>query len=130
MDTIMELAMQLGKAIKADARVQRMDAASAKYKEDAELQQKVQEYNVQTMAMTAEYKKPEKDMELIHAIEMRINTLYDEISALPVMAEYHAAEEAVQALMQEVNAEITFHVTGERPSNCTHDCSTCSGCHS
>ena len=29
--------------------------------------------------------------------------------------------------MQEVNAEITYNITGQRP--CSHDCSTCGGCH-
>ncbi len=129
MNAIMELAAKLGEAIKEDARVQRLQAAEAAYQSDKELAVKVQEYNVQTMAMTAEYKKPEKDMELIHAIEQRINILYDEISNLPVMTEYNAANEAFGALMSEVNAEINFHVTGKRPDNCTHDCSTCSGCH-
>lgn len=129
MDRIMELAQELGKAIKEDARIKRMEAATEAYKADADLQYKVAEYNVQTMALTAEYKKEEKDMEVIHAIEARINALYDEIGALPVMVEYNAAQEAVNAFMNEVNAEITFHVTGEKPSNCTHDCSTCAGCH-
>ena len=129
MNTIMELAAKLGDAIKEDERVQRLKAAEGAYNADKMLAVKVQEYNVQTMAMTAEYKKPEKDMELIHAIEQRINVLYDEISTLPVMLEYTAANEAYQALMREVNAEINFHVTGKRPDNCTHDCSTCAGCH-
>ncbi|MCQ2421215.1 MAG: YlbF family regulator [Clostridia bacterium] len=129
MNKIMELAQLLGKAIKEDEAVKRMEAATEAYKADADLQYKVAEYNVQTMALTAEYKKPEKDMEVIHAIETRINTLYDEIAALPVMVEYNAAQEGVNALMNEVNAEITFHVTGEKPSSCTHDCSTCAGCH-
>ena len=28
-----------------------------------------------------------------------------------------------------VNEEIKYCITGERPSDCTHDCSTCKGCH-
>ena len=90
-------------------------------------------YYVQTLALTEEYKKDEKDMEVIHAIEMRINTLYEEISKLPVLIEYNEAQEAVNTFMNCVNEEITFQITGERPSDeasgCTHDCSTCKGCH-
>lgn len=131
MDRIMELAGELGRAIKEDERLKRMNAATEAYKNDAELQYKTAEYNVQTMALTEEYKKEDKDMEVIHAIEQRINTLYDEIAALPVMIEYNAAQEAVNAFMNCVNEEITFQITGERPSEsgCTHDCSTCKGCH-
>ena len=29
----------------------------------------------------------------------------------------------------DVNGEIRFCITGERPETCTHDCSTCAGCH-
>ena len=35
---------------------------------------------------------------------------------------------AMNKLMTEVNAEIKFCITGER-EDCTHDCSTCRGCH-
>ena len=126
---IMELAGQLGDLIKEDERLKRMNAATEAYQADADLQYKLAEYNVQTLALTEEYKKPEKDMEVIHAIETRINALYDEIAALPVMVEYNAAQEAVNQFMNEVNAQITYHITGEKPSSCTHDCSTCGGCH-
>lgn len=128
---IMELAAELGRAIKEDARLTRMNAATEAYKADADLQYKMAEYNVQTLALTEEYKKEEKDMEVIHAIEQRINALYEEITNLPVMIEYNAAQEEVNAFMNHVNEEITFQITGERPSDdaCTHDCSTCKGCH-
>ena len=133
MDRIMELAAELGRAIKEDARIKRMEAATEAYKNDTHLQYKMTEYNVQTIALTEEYKKDEKDMEVIHAIEMRINALYEEISKLPVLIEYNEAQEAVNTFMNCVNEEITFQITGERPSEetsgCTHDCSTCKGCH-
>ena len=85
MDRIMELAAELGRAIKEDARIKRMEAATEAYKNDSQLQYKMTEYNVQTIALTEEYKKEEKDMEVIHAIEMRINSLYEVISQLPIL---------------------------------------------
>ena len=36
---------------------------------------------------------------------------------------------AVLELMNAVNATITANITGETPSSCTHNCSTCGGCH-
>ena len=38
------------------------------------------------------------------------------------------AQNSLNNLMASVNAEIKFCITGERPSTCTHDCSTCGGC--
>ena len=129
MEKIMELASMLGDSIKESDEIKRLNAAEEAYKADPDLQRKVTEYNVQTLAMTEEYKKADKDMEVIDAIEKRINVLYQEITELPVMQEYTAAQEAVNGLMEKVNNEIQFRITGEKPSSCTHDCSTCGGCH-
>jgi cell fate (sporulation/competence/biofilm development) regulator YmcA (YheA/YmcA/DUF963 family) len=65
----------------------------------------------------------------MESIQNRINELYDQIMAAPVYVELLEAQEAVNELMNAVNNTITFAITGEMPSNCTHDCSTCGGCH-
>ena len=35
----------------------------------------------------------------------------------------------VNELMNAVNQTIMTQITGEEPSGCTHNCSTCGGCH-
>lgn len=122
---IMELATQLGQKIKEDVRVQRMHDVTDQYEKDEALQAKIAEYNAQSQALTDAYRAPEQDREMIAAIESRIQTLYDEIVQNPVYVSYNEATEAVNTLMQEVNGEITFQITGKRP--CTHDCSSCGG---
>lgn len=120
---VMELAAELGKKIKEDPRIIAMQAAEKAYSEDRALQTLMVEYNAQSTALTEEYKKPEKDTEFIKRIEARINELYHEITENPVMIEYQKTQEVVNAFMNEVNAEISYQITGERP--CTHDCSSC-----
>ena len=120
---VMELAAELGKKIKEDPRVVKMQAAEKAYAEDRALQTLMTEYNAQSTALTEEYKKPEKDTEFIQRIEARINELYHEITANPSMLAYQQAQEEVNEFMNEVNSEITFQITGERP--CSHDCSSC-----
>ena len=127
-EKILEYATLLGDAIKGTEEITRLSAAQQAYQSDEELKAKITEYQVQTAAMTEEYKKPEKDYEVIRAIEERVNSLYQEISELPVMIEYQAAQEAVNELMNLVNNQIQFRITGERPSSCTHNCETCGGC--
>ncbi len=122
---IMELAAELGKKIKDDPRITAMKAAEKAYEEDSKLRTLMVEYNAQSTALTEEYKKPEKDTEFIKRIEARINELYHEITENPKMIAYQEAQEAVNVLMNEVNSEISFQITGERP--CTHDCSSCGG---
>ncbi len=122
---VMELAAELGKKIKEDPRVVKMQAAEKAYAEDRALMTLMTEYNAQSTALTEEYKKPEKDTEFIQRIEARINELYHEITENPTMLAYQQAQEEVNVLMNEVNAEITYQITGERP--CSHDCSSCGG---
>ena len=122
---IMELATKLGQKIKEDVRVQRMHDVTDQYEKDEALQAKIAEYNAQSQALTDAYRAPEQDREMIAAIESRIQTLYDEIVQNPVYVSYNEATEAVNTLMQEVNGEITFQITGKHP--CTHDCSSCGG---
>lgn len=123
---ILELAAELGKMIKADPRIEELNRARAAYEADKELQAAVNEYNAQSEALNQEYRKDTPDQEFIKLIEERIHTLYKQISMNVNMVALNAAQDAVNSFMNEVNGEITYQITGERP--CTHDCSTCSGC--
>ncbi len=124
--TIMEIAAQLGEAIKEDARIKTLNHCREVYENDPELARYMTEYNVQQKALSDQFASPERDQAVIESIQHRIDELYDLISTAPSFVALNAAQEAVNAFMQEVNEEITYHITGERP--CTHDCSTCGGC--
>ena len=123
---VMELAAELGKMIKADPRIEELNRAQAAYEADKELQAAVNEYNAQSEALNQEYRKDTPDQEFLKLIEERIRALYKQISMNVNMVALNAAQDAVNSFMNEVNGEITYQITGERP--CTHDCSTCSGC--
>lgn len=125
---IMEIAEMLGEAIKNDERMLRLNEAKNAYDRDIELSKAMMEYDVQQKAMSYEYEKAEKDMTLIAQIQSKIDELYKTITANPVFNELDEAQADVNALMNEVNQKITSTITGEDPS-CTHDCSTCHGCH-
>ena len=130
MNNIFELAANLGDALKADERLVRLENAKKAYDEEPDLQKAMVEYDVQQKALQTEVTRPEHDTMLIDVIQKRIETLYNEIIEHPVYRELTEAQNAVNVLMNEVNATITFHITGEKPSSCTHDCSTCGGgCH-
>ena len=120
---IMELAAQLGQAIKADARVAKMEEAKVAYEKDEDIQKLMLEYNAQQIAMAEEYKKEAVDEKIIEAIENRLNQIVEEVTTNATFIAINEAQEAVQALMTEVNAEIEFQITGQRP--CAHDCSSC-----
>lgn len=126
--TVFELAAELGKALKDDEKLIRLDAAKKAYESDEDLKKKMVEYEVQQKALQGELTREERDTLFIDTIQKRIDTLYREIMEHPVFVELNEAQSDVNELMNAVNNTITFHITGETPS-CTHDCSTCGGCH-
>ena len=131
MTKIIELAHKLGEEIAKSDEIANLEAAKAEFQADAELQSKMSEYETDRMLLGQEFAKDtsEADQKAIADLRARIEELTSEISKNPKYIAFAEAQNAMNALMAEVNAEIKFCITGERPVQCTHDCSTCSGCH-
>ena len=125
--TIEEIAAQLGKAIKEDDRIKELNAARDASETSEELRTLMTEYEVNQKAIEFEAAKPELDEDLIRKMQGRLDDLYDKIMEHPVFVRLNAAQNEVNAFMDAVNNIITFNITGELPSSCTHDCSTCGG---
>ncbi|MBQ9777726.1 MAG: YlbF family regulator, partial [Clostridia bacterium] len=99
------------------------------YERDERVNKLMMEYEVQQKALQNEAMKEQREEVLFQMIQDRIDALYDEIVATDVYKKLEAAQKDVNDLMEMVNSTITFNITGEQPSACTHDCSTCGGCH-
>ena len=125
---IFELAAELGRTLKNDKRLIALEEARKAYENDERLARLLTEYEVQQKAMQNEAMKGEREEVLIKMIQERIDALYDEIVASEPYKALEAAQKEVNDLMEMVNSTITFQITGEEPSACTHDCSTCGGC--
>ena len=127
---IFELAAELGKALKNDERLVRLENAKKAYEGDKDLQKLMIEYEVQQKALQHEITKEERDTMFIDVIQKRIDELYKSIMEHPIFVELNEAQAEVNILMNEVNGTITYNITGEKPSACTGSCSTCGGgCH-
>ena len=131
MTKIIELAHNLGEEIAKSEQIKALEKAKAAFDGNKELQGKMSEYETERKLLGEEFSKPENeaDEKAIADLRARIEELTREISTSPVYLEFVTAQNALNKLMADVNAEIKFCITGERPSECTHDCSTCSGCH-
>lgn len=125
----MEIAALLGKTLKEDERLKALEEAKDAYTSNVELQKKLVEYEVQQTALQGEITKPERDTVFIEIIQNRIDQLYREITEDPTFIKLNEVQAEVNELMNAVNATITANITGETPSSCTHNCSTCAGCH-
>jgi len=130
MTKIIELAHALGVAISESEEIKALEAAKAAYDKNAELQEKLSEYETERVLLAQEFsKEPDQaDALAITNLKARLEELSREITRIADYQVFANAQKAMNDLMASVNAEIKFCITGERPSECTHDCSTCSGC--
>lgn len=126
---IFELAAELGKKLKTDARLRRLECARIAYEADEKIVELSAEYAVHQRALQSEAVKEEKDEALIERLNARIEEIYNTIVGSPVYAELEAAQNEVNELMSRVNDTISAQISGEQPGGCTHNCSTCGGCH-
>lgn len=130
MTKIIELAHQLGMEIAKSDEIKALNETKNAFDSDAELQALMSEYEADRVLLGQEFSKKENEIDekAIADIRARIEELTREISKNPIYIAFANAQQNMNKLMADVNAEIKFCITGER-DNCTHDCSTCSGCH-
>ncbi len=121
----------LGEEIAKSDEIKNLEATKEAFQSDAALQNKMGEYEAERMLLGQEFAKnpDEADARAIADLRARIEELSSEIGSDPKYIAFAEAQRAMNALMADVNAEIKYCITGERPSDCTHDCSTCKGCH-
>ena len=131
MTKIIELAHLLGEEIAKSEEIRNLEATNNAFQSDEPLQKMMEEYDAERRALGAEFAKSadESDKTVIENLKKRLEQLSAEIMKNDNYTNFAAAQQAMDALMADVNAEIKFCITGERPSTCTHDCSTCAGCH-
>ncbi len=123
----MEIAAQLGRAIAESEVYKKFLEAKEAYDHNDDLNRKIMEYSVQQRALQETATSPDRDETVMNQIQARIDVLYEEICNDASFNAVNEAQEAVNVLMNEVNETITYNITGQKA--CTHDCSTCSGCH-
>jgi cell fate (sporulation/competence/biofilm development) regulator YlbF (YheA/YmcA/DUF963 family) len=113
--------------------VDKIEAMADEYKAmtDAQLQAWLSEHEADRRVLADEFSKnPEEvDEKAIADLRARIDELTALILANENYTAFANAQEAMNELMTAVNDEIKFVITGVRPDHCTHDCSTCGGCH-
>ncbi len=131
---IIEMARALGKAIQQDERYIRLSLARDNNDNDEKLQEMIGNFNLKRVEVNQEAARPDKDQAKLDQLNESIRALYKEIMENPNMAEFNAAKEEIDSLMNFVNQILVLSVNGQDPdtveqSSCTGSCATCAGCH-
>ncbi len=129
MTEIIEKAKELGALLQNSEQVQKYNAAKATFEQDEETQKLVKEFNLHRMTMMTLGSGENADEARIAEVEERLKDVYGRIMESESMKAMQETGKAVEEMMGQVNGVLSFYVTGEEPQSCTHDCSSCGGCH-
>ena len=129
--TINEAAAALGAVIKETETYKNFENAKAAYKNDEQLNSYLFEYEADRRSLERCEQLEEVDSLLVDTLNARLEELYKLITEHPVYIAYAEAQEEVNELMDNVNDQITYAITGVMPehSHCGEGgCAGCSGC--
>lgn len=128
---------ELGKEIQADPRFAALQAAAAANDADEGLQNQMQEMQLLSLKYQQEAEKGEEaSQDRITELQNQYQDLYNQVMAGENMKNYSAAAAEMEQMAQFISSMIGLFFDGQDPEtcqvpveNCTHDCSTCGGCH-
>ncbi len=126
MEDVMAKARELGEAIVESEEMKKYKEAERVQAEDENAATLMQEYNIARMNLAREMQKGTIDR--AEAIKKNTEIFEEMVEKSETIKAYVEAKKEFDLLIQKMNQMLNFYITGQDPS-CTHDCSTCGGCH-
>lgn len=123
--TIKEKTQELGEMIKNSEEFKKLKSAEEVQNNDETAQELLKEFNLKRMNLARNMHNGEITQE--EAIKQS-QADFDALAENEVIAAYLEAKKAFDAIVEEVNETLNYYITGQEPG-CTHNCSTCGGCH-
>lgn len=126
MDKIFEKTRELGELIQASELMIKAKDLEAKQAADDEANTLLQEFNLNRMNLARDMHNGKISKE--DAIEKNNKAFEEMCEKSQIIRDYIDAKREFDTMVNQVNQILNYYITGEDP-NCTHDCSTCGGCH-
>lgn len=128
MADVYEIARYLGQMLREEQALKDLEAARDNYNKDPMVGDLMTEYGVLQQALADMYSSDDQDKKAADAINERINEIYEKVMKTDAYVRYEEAQDKVNDLMTKINSIIEMEISGGN-GGCTHDCSTCGGCH-
>lgn len=126
MNDILEKTRELGELIQNSEEMKKVKEAEAAQSLDEAAQELLKEFNLNRMNLARDMQNGNITRE--EAIEKN-NKAFDEVlEKSETIKKFIEAKNEFDAVINQMNQILNFYITGQDPS-CTHDCSTCGGCH-
>lgn len=129
MAEIFEKARELGEAIIESKEYKELKAAELAQENDEEAMKLLKEYNDVRAHLAEEIQKGDVSEERVAAIREELEEAYQKITTNDLITAYINAQRTFQAVIDQMNNILSFHITGQLPGGCSGSCSTCGGCH-
>lgn len=124
--TLLEKAHELGEMIQESPEMQALKAAEAAQEADSEAQELLKAFNLKRMNLVRDMQAEKITRE--EATKLNSDAFSEMVESSATIKAYVEAKKDFDAVVQQINGIINYYITGQDP-NCTHDCSTCGGCH-
>ena len=130
MSDIFEKARQLGEAIIESDEYKELKKAELEQEQDEEALALLREYSTVRSNLAAEIQKDGVSEETIAAIREQLEEAYEKMTTNDRITAYINAQRTFQAVIEQMNNILSFHITGKMPGGCSGSCSSCGGgCH-
>lgn len=124
--TLTEKAHELGKMIEECPEMVLLRKCEAAQEADEEAQELLKEFNLKRMNLVRDMQSEKISRE--EAAKANSEAFAQMLEKSASIKAYVDAKKDFDAVVQEINGIINYYITGQEPG-CTHDCSTCGGCH-
>ena len=138
MNEIIEKTRELGELIQNSEEMKNAKNAEILQENDDEAQALLKEFNLQRMNLARDMQNNkisreeaiQKNNEAFEEMleTTKIHSIEEMLEKSESIKKYIDAKKEFDAMVNQVNQMLNFYITGQDP-NCTHDCSTCGGCH-
>ena len=133
---IIEKARELGEELQKDERFIAFAKAKLAMDNDADIQEKIGQFNVTRMNLEQESEKEERDEEKIKELNQALRDTYSAIMQSKTMLDYNTAKAEMDTMINDINSIIMQCVDGADPKtvepevhSCSGSCESCGGCH-
>ena len=124
--TIIEKAHELGEMIEQSEEMKALKLAEQAQAEDDDAQQLVSDFNIKRMNLAREIQSGKITED--EAIKKNNDAFTEMVAKSETIKNYVDAKEKFDGMVNSINSVINMYITGNQ-GGCTHNCSTCGGCH-
>ena len=126
MTDIFEKTRELGELIQTSEEMKALKDAEAKQEVDETAQTLLKEFNLKRMNLSRDMQNGKITRE--QAIAENTKAYEEVISKSETIKNYVEAKKLFDGMVNQINQILNYYITGQQPG-CSHDCSTCGGCH-